>query len=167
MANPTVVLETTLGNITLELDETKAPVSVQNFLDYAKSGHYNGTIFHRVIANFMAQGGGFDAAQRQKPTKAPIQNEAGNGLKNARGTVAMARTSDVNSATSQFFVNLKDNDFLDHTGNAPDAFGYCVFGRVSAGMDVVDAMAQIPVGRNNLSEAYPAKLIAIRKVTIS
>lgn len=167
MANPTVTLETTLGNVTIELDEAKAPITVANFLEYVKSGHYNGTIFHRVIANFMAQGGGFDAAQRQKPTRAAIRNEAGNGLKNLRGTIAMARTSDVNSATAQFFISLKDNDFLDHSGESADEFGYCVFGHVTAGMDVVDAMAQVPVARNNLSEAFPSKLIAIRKATVA
>lgn len=162
MANPQVLLETTKGNITIEVYADKAPVTAANFLEYVKSGHYNGTIFHRVIKNFMAQGGGFDVARRQKPTKAPIANEATNGLKNRRGTLAMARTSDVNSATAQFFINLVDNGFLDHTAPTPDGFGYCVFGHVAEGMDVVDAMAAIPVTANNVSEAFPTQIIAIK-----
>jgi cyclophilin family peptidyl-prolyl cis-trans isomerase len=166
MANPQVLLETNKGNITIELDADKAPITTANFLEYVNSGYYNGTIFHRVIKNFMAQGGGFDVARRQKPTKAAIQNEAGNGLKNKRGTLAMARTSDVNSATSQFFINLIDNTFLDHTAPTSDGFGYCVFAHVTAGMDVVDAIAAVPVTSNNVSEAFPSQVIAIKAAKV-
>lgn len=133
-----VLLKTNQGNITLELDAEKAPITVQNFLTYVEDKHYNGTIFHRVISNFMVQGGGFDTDMRQKPMRAPIQNEAKNGLKNVRGSIAMARTNDVNSATSQFFINVKDNAFLDH---GVRDFGYAVFGSVIAGMDVVDRIS--------------------------
>jgi peptidyl-prolyl cis-trans isomerase A (cyclophilin A) len=138
-----VVLETSLGNIEIELDAQKAPVSVENFLAYVDSGHYDGTVFHRVIPDFMIQGGGFDKSFAQKATRGPIKNEADNGLLNQRGTVAMARTSDVNSATSQFFINLKDNAFLNHGGRD---FGYAVFGKVTSGMDVVDKIAAVPTG---------------------
>ena len=139
-------IETSMGSITLELDEVKAPVTVKNFLDYAKAGHYDGTIFHRVIDGFMIQGGGFTKAMDQKPTKAPIKNEAANGLKNARGTIAMARTMIVDSATSQFFINLVDNSFLDYRGPEPRMFGYAVFGKVTDGMDVVDKIASVKKG---------------------
>ncbi len=166
MANPQVLLETNKGNITIELEADKAPVTVANFLEYVKSGHYNGTIFHRVIRTFMAQGGGFDVARRQKPTRPPIRNEAANGLKNLRGTLAMARTSDVDSATAQFFVNLVDNGFLDHTAPTPEGFGYCVFGKVADGMDVVDAIAAVPVTANNVSEAFPTQIVAIKTAKV-
>ena len=162
MANPKVLLETNKGNITIELDAEKAPKTAANFLAYVASGHYNGTIFHRVIRGFMAQGGGFDVARRQKTAGAPIQNEANNGVKNLRGTLAMARTSDPHSASAQFFVNLVDNGFLDHTAPTPDGWGYCVFGKVVEGMDVVDAMADVPVTSNNVSEAFPSQIIAIK-----
>jgi cyclophilin family peptidyl-prolyl cis-trans isomerase len=135
-----VVLETTLGQIEIELDAQKAPISTANFLAYVDAGHYDGTIFHRVIPGFMIQGGGFDASFKQKSTQGPIKNEFGNGLYNQRGTISMARTSDPNSATSQFFINLKDNDFL----NQPP--GYAVFGKVTAGMDVVDKIAAVQTG---------------------
>ena len=141
-----VVLETSLGNITLELDADKAPLTVANFLSYVDSGHYDGTIFHRVIDGFMIQGGGFTSAMAQKPTAAPIKNEAANGLSNRRGTIAMARTSVVDSATSQFFINVVDNPFLDFRAPTPAAFGYCVFGRVTDGMDVVDRIRKVPTG---------------------
>ena len=143
MANPTVSIQTNKGEITAELFADKAPGSVENFLQYANDGHYNGTIFHRVIPGFMIQGGGFDTAFSQRSTRAPIKNEADNGLKNERGTLAMARTSVVDSATSQFFINLQDNAFLDHGGRD---FGYAVFGKVTGGMDVVDAIATVPTG---------------------
>jgi peptidyl-prolyl cis-trans isomerase A (cyclophilin A) len=140
-ARPVVVLETSLGPIKVALDRDKAPLSVENFLQYVRSGHYDGTIFHRVIPSFMIQGGGFDAGMKQKATKPPIKNEAGNGLKNRRGTLAMARTNDPDSATSQFFINLKDNTALDYgMRNA----GYAVFGEVVEGMDVVDRIAAVP-----------------------
>ena len=138
-----VLMETSMGTITLELDEAKAPETVRNFVDYAKAGHYDGTIFHRVIDGFMIQGGGFTKDMNQKPTRAPIRNEAMNGLKNARGTIAMARTMVVDSATSQFFINLVDNDFLDFTSPTPQGFGYAVFGEVTDGMKVVDAIAKL------------------------
>lgn len=144
--SPMVILETSLGNITLELDAGKAPLTVANFLSYVDSGHYNGTIFHRVIDGFMIQGGGFAPDMVQKPTAAPIKNEAANGLSNRRGTIAMARTSVVDSATSQFFINVVDNSFLDFRAPTPDRFGYCVFGRVTAGMDVVDKIRKVPTG---------------------
>ena len=133
-----VIIKTSLGDITVKLAADKAPLSVANFLAYADAGHYDGTIFHRVIDGFMIQGGGFDRNMNQKPTKAPIKNEAANGLPNKRGTLAMARTAIVDSATSQFFINVKDNAFLDFRAPNPQGFGYCVFGEVVAGMDVVD-----------------------------
>ncbi len=143
-----VKLTTSMGPIVLELDEQKAPATVENFLGYVKSGHYDGTIFHRVISDFMIQGGGFDASYKQKQTRAPVQNEADNGLKNKRGTVAMARTGDPHSATAQFFVNVVDNAFLDHKAKDQQGWGYCVFGRVTEGMDVVDKIKDVPTGAN-------------------
>src|ERR1700757_3663776 len=135
--NPQVLMETSMGTVTIELFKDKAPISVRNFLSYAKEGFYDGTIFHRVIKNFMVQGGGLDENLQQKKTKFAIKNEATNGLKNTRGTLAMARTAVVDSATSQFFINVVDNAFLDNRGKTPDLFGYTVFGQVTAGMDVV------------------------------
>jgi peptidyl-prolyl cis-trans isomerase A (cyclophilin A) len=143
MANPKVLIKTNLGDIEAELDEGKAPLSTANFLQYVKDQHYHGTVFHRVIPGFMVQGGGFDKSFNQKPTRDPIKNEAENGLKNERGTLAMARTGVVDSATSQFFINLKDNSFLDHGSRD---FGYAVFGKVTGGMEVVDKIAQTPTG---------------------
>ncbi len=139
----TVVMKTSFGDITLELDEAKAPVTVKNFLTYAEAGHYDGTIFHRVIDGFMIQGGGFDLKQERRSTTAPIKNEAGNGLKNLRGTIAMARTPVVDSATDQFFINLVDNAFLDHRSADAQGFGYAVFGRVSAGQEVVARIGKV------------------------
>ena len=144
-ANPRVLLTTSRGPVTVELLADRAPETVRNFLEYVDAAFYDGTIFHRVIAGFMIQGGGFTADMRQKSTRPPIRNEAENGVKNTRGTLAMARTADINSATAQFFINLADNAFLDH--GARD-FGYAVFGRVTAGMDVVDAIARVKTGRN-------------------
>lgn len=141
-----VIIKTSMGDITVKLAADKAPLTVANFLNYVDAGHYNGTIFHRVIAGFMIQGGGFDANMRQKPTKAPIKNEAANGLQNKRGTLAMARTAVVDSATSQFFINVVDNGFLDFRAPNPQAFGYCVFGEVVKGMDVVDKIRKTPTG---------------------
>ena len=143
-ANPKVLFKTSQGDITIELYPAKAPVTVQNILDYVEAKFYDGLIFHRVIPNFMIQCGGMDAEMRQKSGNPAIKNEAGNGLKNTRGSVAMARTNVVDSATSQFFINLKDNAFLNHKDNTPEGFGYCVFGKVVAGMDVVDAIAKVP-----------------------
>jgi cyclophilin family peptidyl-prolyl cis-trans isomerase len=153
-----VVLTTSLGEITLELDADKAPITTQNFLSYVDSGHFDGTVFHRVIPDFMIQGGGFTADMKQKPTKAPIQNEAKNGLKNARGTIAMARTNDPNSATAQFFINLKDNDFLDARPGNP---GYAVFGKVASGMDVVDKIAKVRTGSRGGHEDVPIEAVTI------
>jgi cyclophilin family peptidyl-prolyl cis-trans isomerase len=143
---PRVVLATSLGDITLVLNQNKAPVTTDNFLAYVRSGHYRGTVFHRVIPGFMIQGGGFTRDMRQKPTLPPIMNEADNGLKNERGTIAMARTPDPHSASSQFFINLTDNDFLDHTAKTAQGWGYAVFGSVTRGMDVVDAIAEVETG---------------------
>lgn len=139
--NPVVMMETNHGNIKIELFEKEAPISVKNFLDYAKSGFYTGTIFHRVIAGFMIQGGGFTADLDQKPTRAPIKNEADNGLGNLRGTIAMARTGVVDSATAQFFINVVSNDFLNQRNQSQQGYGYAVFGKVIEGMDVVDRIA--------------------------
>ena len=159
-------IETSMGSITLELDAAKAPVTVKNFCDYAKSGHYDGTIFHRVIDGFMIQGGGFTASMDQKTTKDPIKNEATNGLSNARGTIAMARTQVVDSATSQFFINLVDNTFLDHRAPDPRGFGYAVFGKVTDGMDVVDKIAKVKTRSVGYYENVPEEAVTIRKVHI-
>ncbi|HUS24364.1 MAG TPA: peptidylprolyl isomerase [Candidatus Binatia bacterium] len=160
-----VTLDTTQGKIVLELDAAKAPKSTANFVEYARSGHYDGTVFHRIIPGFMAQGGGFGQDYRQKPTRAPIANEGGNGLKNKRGTVAMARTSDPDSATAQFFINLVDNGFLDRS---PGNDGYAVFGKVVEGMDVVDKMAAIPTGRGGpFGTDVPQTPVIIQKATVA
>ena len=160
------VIETSMGTITLELDEAKAPVKVANFAQYAKDGFYDGTIFHRVIDGFMIQGGGFTKDMNQKETRAAIRNEAMNGLKNVRGTIAMARTSVVDSATSQFFINLVDNDFLDFQNPTPQGFGYAVFGRVTDGMDVVDAIAKVRTGNVGYFQNVPAETVTIRKISV-
>ena len=160
-----VLMETSMGTITLALDAAKAPETVRNFVDYAKAGHYDGTIFHRVIDGFMIQGGGFTKDMNQKPTDAPIMNEAMNGLKNLRGTIAMARTMVVDSATSQFFINLVDNPFLDFVSPDPRNFGYAVFGRVVDGMDVVDAIAKVKTGCRGPHQNVPEEEISIKKVT--
>jgi peptidyl-prolyl cis-trans isomerase A (cyclophilin A) len=149
-ANPRVLMQTSLGDIELELDSAKAPISVENFLGYVNSGFYANTVFHRVIKGFMIQGGGFDKDLVQKPTKAQIKNEAGNGLSNKRGTLAYARTNVVNSATSQFFINHKDNAFLDHRDESDAGFGYAVFGKVLKGLDVVDKIAQVQTGAQDV-----------------
>jgi peptidyl-prolyl cis-trans isomerase B (cyclophilin B) len=156
-----------MGTVTLELDSEKAPVTVGNFVKYAKSGHYDGTIFHRVIDGFMIQGGGFTKDMNQKPTEAPIRNEAMNGLKNQRGTIAMARTMEVDSATSQFFINLVNNDFLDFTAPTQRGFGYAVFGKVVDGMEVVDAIAKVKTGFKGPHQNVPEEAIVIRKVVVS
>ena len=156
--NPHVVLTTSYGDIEIELNAEKAPISTQNFLKYVDSGFYNGTQFHRVIPGFMVQGGGFDADMRQKDTNAPIKNEADNGLHNVRGTLAMARTQVRDSATSQFFINHKDNAFLDHSSRD---FGYAVFGKVTRGMDVVDKIAQVPTGNRGMHQNVPREPVLI------
>lgn len=161
-----VTMETSKGVITLELDSEKAPVSVENFVKYAKAGHYDGTIFHRVIPGFMIQGGGFDTDMKQKDTNPPIKIEADNGLKNTKGTVAMARTSDPNSATSQFFINVGDSAFLDHKSPTQQGWGYAVFGRVTDGMDVVEAIEKVKTGNSNGHQDVPLEEVIIQKVTI-
>jgi peptidyl-prolyl cis-trans isomerase A (cyclophilin A) len=153
-----LVFETSLGNFEVELFEKEAPVSSENFLAYVDDGFFDGVIFHRVIPGFMIQGGGFEPGMKQKKTKAPIKNEANNGLKNSRGTLAMARTNDINSATAQFFVNLVDNDFLDHK---PGNYGYAVFGRVESGMEVVDAIAAVKTGNKGGHQNVPTQTVTI------
>jgi peptidyl-prolyl cis-trans isomerase B (cyclophilin B) len=161
-----VLLKTNQGDITLTLDAVKAPKSVANFLQYVKNGHYDGTIFHRVIDNFMIQGGGMTAGMKQKPTGAEIENEANNGLKNERGTVAMARTSDPHSATSQFFINVNDNDFLNHTAQNAQGWGYAVFGKVTDGLDVVDAIRKVKTGSSGFHQDVPTEDVVIEKATV-
>jgi len=157
----TVKLETTMGDVVIELDEEKAPVTVQNFLNYVRDGFYDGTIFHRVIPNFMVQGGGFNDQMMQKMSQDPIQNEADNGLPNDRGSIAMARTQDPNSATAQFFINHNDNTFLNHTAPDVQGWGYCVFGKVSEGMDVVDAIAAVNTTNRDGHGDVPEDVIVI------
>ena len=157
-------MQTTLGKITLELDAAKAPKSVENFLQYARSGQYDGTIFHRVIDGFMIQGGGFTKEMNEKPTKAPIANEAKNGLKNLRGSIAMARRADPHSATAQFFINHRDNPNLDYP--AHDGWGYAVFGKVTEGMDVVDKIAKVKTGNRGMHQNVPVEPVVIESVKI-
>jgi len=159
-------IETSQGVIVAELDSEKAPVTVQNILDYVRDGFYDGTIFHRVIDGFMIQGGGFDAKMEMKDTRPPIKNEAGNGLKNVRGTLAMARTSVVDSATAQFFINLVDNGFLDHKNETPAGFGYAVFGKVVEGLDVVDKIGKVKTGNSRGFQDVPAEHVVLEKVTV-
>ena len=161
-----VLLKTNKGDITLSLDSAKAPKSVANFLQYVKSGHYDGTIFHRVIDNFMIQGGGMEPGMKQKPTGDEIENEANNGLKNERGTIAMARTSDPHSATAQFFINVNDNDFLNHTAPSAQGWGYAAFGKVSDGMDVVDAIRKVKTGNSGFHQDVPNEDVVIEKATV-
>jgi len=159
--SPHVILETTLGTIRLELFADKAPITVENFLRYTRENFYDGTLFHRVIPDFMIQGGGFTSGMAHKKSFPPIQNEAGNGLSNTRGTVAMARTQVVDSATSEFFINLIDNDYLDHQNDSNAGFGYCVFGKVIAGMDVIDKIAEEPTGAFEYFQDVPVRNIEI------
>jgi peptidyl-prolyl cis-trans isomerase B (cyclophilin B) len=161
-----IKMHTNYGVITLELDAAKAPVTVENFLSYAKEGFYDNTIFHRVINGFMIQGGGMMPDMMQKATKAPIKNEADNGLKNDRGTIAMARTNDPHSATAQFFINVKDNGFLNHTSPTPNGWGYCVFGKVTDGMDVVDKIKGIATGNKGFHQDVPLEPVVIEKVEV-
>ena len=163
---PVVELDTSMGAITIELNEEKAPKTVENFLNYVKSGHYDGTIFHRIIDGFMIQGGGMDAEMNEKATNAPVENEADNGLKNDKGTIAMARTQDPHSATSQFFVNVKDNDFLNHSGKNMQGWGYTVFGKVTSGMDVIEKMRGVPTGRFGMHADVPKEPVVINSATI-
>ena len=164
---PIVNLKTNVGTIVLQLNVEKAPKTVANFLDYVNEGFYDGTIFHRVISGFMIQGGGFTQDFKQKETRDPVQNEANNGLKNMRGTVAMARTSDPHSATAQFFINVVDNSFLDHTATTPSGWGYAVFGKVIDGMDIVDKIRKIETGRGGpFWRDFPQELILIEKIFV-
>jgi peptidyl-prolyl cis-trans isomerase B (cyclophilin B) len=164
--NPQVKLTTTMGDIVLELYPDKAPATVANFLQYVKDGFYDGTVFHRVISGFMIQGGGMDANLKQKATRAPIKNEADNGLKNEPYTVAMARTQDPNSASSQFFINVADNQFLNHKDKTVPGWGYAVFGRVIQGQDVVDKIKAVPTGRQGMYDDVPTAAVTITKAAI-
>ncbi len=159
----TVELQTTAGVIRIELDEAKAPATVANFLDYVKCGHYDGTVFHRVIKGFMIQGGGFEAGMKQKPTKEPVTNEANNGLKNDRYTIAMARTSDPHSASAQFFINGTDNDFLNFKSESPSGWGYAVFGKVVAGTEVIDQLEKFKNGHKGFHDDVPLEDVVITK----
>jgi cyclophilin family peptidyl-prolyl cis-trans isomerase len=164
--NAVAVISTSMGDITIELFNDRAPVSVENFVQYAAEGFYSDTVFHRVRAGFMIQGGGYTPSLAEKPTRGPIQNEATNGLRNARGTVAMARMATLRSATSQFYINVVDNRMLDHTGYSPDEFGYAVFGRVLSGMDVVDRIAASPTHSTGGMDDVPVEPVIIRSVRI-
>lgn len=160
-ANPVVEMRTSMGTVVLELYPDKAPRTVENFLAYVRDGFYDGTVFHRVIDGFMVQGGGFDKAMKEKPTRPPVQNEAGNGLANERGTIAMARTPDPHSASAQFFINLKDNDFLNFRNATPQGFGYCVFGKVTKGMEIVQAISRVPKSHAGMHDDVPRTPIVI------
>ena len=166
MANPTATCETSLGNFDVELFPNEAPISAANFEQYAADGHFDSTIFHRVIPNFMVQGGGFEVGMKQKATDAQIQNEANNGLKNKHYTLAMARTSDPHSATAQFFINTKDNGFLDFKSKTPQGYGYAVFGKVIDGMDVVDKIKAVKTSRKGYHEDVPVEDVIIEKAEI-
>ncbi len=161
-----IKMQTNHGTITLELDAEKAPVTVENFERYVREGHYDGTIFHRVINGFMIQGGGMSSGMVEKPTHEPIKNEADNGLSNERGTIAMARTMEPHSASAQFFINVKDNTFLNHSAPTPDGWGYCVFGRVVEGMDVVDKIKEVQTGSHGFHQDVPVEEVVIEKAEI-
>ncbi|HMC17078.1 MAG TPA: peptidylprolyl isomerase [Albitalea sp.] len=161
-----VKLATSAGDIVIELDAAKAPKTVENFVQYVKSGQFNGTVFHRVIPNFMIQGGGFEAGMKQKPTDAPLRNEANNGLKNEHYTLAMARTSDPHSASSQFFINTKDNDFLNFKSESASGWGYAVFGKVIEGKDVVDAIEGVKTGRKGFHDDVPLEDVVIERAVV-
>jgi peptidyl-prolyl cis-trans isomerase B (cyclophilin B) len=161
-----VQMQTSKGTIVLELDEEKAPITVANFAEYARAGFYDGTIFHRVIPGFMIQGGGFEAGMTQKAVRDSIKNEADNGLKNDLGTIAMARTPDPDSATAQFFINAKDNGFLDFTAPNPQGWGYCVFGKVTEGLDVVQTIEKVATGNSGGHQDVPVEDVVIEKVTV-
>lgn len=166
MQSEQVKMQTSHGEMLIELDTDAAPITVKNFLAYVNDGFYDGTIFHRVISGFMIQGGGMTKDMKEKPNKAPIVNEASNGLKNLRGTLAMARTSDPNSATSQFFINHKDNDFLDYKGPTPDRIGYAVFGKVVEGLDVLDKIAAVKTQRHGYHDDVPAEPVEILSMKV-
>ncbi|WP_118179175.1 peptidylprolyl isomerase [Paraburkholderia phosphatilytica] len=161
-----VELHTNHGIIKIELDAEKAPKTVENFLAYVKKGHYDGTVFHRVIDGFMIQGGGFEAGMKQKPTDAPIENEANNGLKNVHGSLAMARTNDPHSATAQFFINVNDNDFLNHSSPTPQGWGYAVFGKVVEGLEVLDSIRRVKTGSKGFHQDVPVDDVVIEKAVV-
>lgn len=161
-----VILHTSMGDIKLELNKEKAPVTVENFVGYVNDGHYNGTVFHRVIDGFMIQGGGFDKDMQQKPTKEPIKNEANNGLKNDAGTIAMARTQEPHSASAQFFINVKSNDFLNFSGETMQGWGYAVFGKVVDGMDVVEQIKSVKTGRHGFHQDVPMEPVIIETAEV-
>ena len=161
-----VTFHTSMGDITIEVDHDKAPKTAENFVQYAEDGFYNGTIFHRIIPNFVVQGGGLEPGMENKPTRDPIENEADNGLKNLKGTLSMARTMDPNSATSQFFINLKDNDFLDHTSKDMQGWGYAVFGKIVAGMDVVENMAKVETTSRRGHQDVPVNDIMVERTSV-
>ena len=163
----TVEMTTNKGTIRIELDDAKAPATVANFLDYVAKGHYDGTIFHRVIKDFMIQGGGFDSGMNQKRTNAPIKNEANNGLKNDKYTLAMARTNAPHSATAQFFINVKDNDFLNHTGATQQGWGYCVFGKVTEGQEVIDRIKKVRTGSKAGHQDVPIEDVVIERAEVA
>jgi peptidyl-prolyl cis-trans isomerase B (cyclophilin B) len=163
----TVEMETSAGTMRIELDDERAPLSARNFLDYVRKGHYDGTVFHRVIKGFMLQGGGFEVGMKQKPTQAPIKNEANNGLKNKRYTLAMARTNDPHSATAQFFINTVDNAFLDFKAENASGWGYAVFGKVVGGTEVVDAIEKVATGRKGFHDDVPVDDVVILKATVA
>jgi cyclophilin family peptidyl-prolyl cis-trans isomerase len=164
---PVVLLETSMGDIKVELYPDKAPITVKNFLAYVNEGHYDGLVFHRVIRGFMIQGGGFTPDMKEKrPAHPPIRNEAGNGLRNERGTIAMARTSMVDSASAQFFINVVNNDFLNHKNETPQGFGYAVFGKVMEGMDIVDKIRNVPTGSVKMFQDVPREPVTIRKASV-
>lgn len=164
--SPVVLMATSKGNIRIELDAQNAPITTKNFLDYANDGHYDGLIFHRVIPGFMIQGGGMDEQMKEKTGKAPIKNEAANGLKNKLGTIAMARTNVVDSATSQFFINVKDNEFLNHRSPSPAEYGYAVFGQVIEGLDVVQSIEKVKTGSRGHHDDVPVEAVVIKSVTL-
>jgi cyclophilin family peptidyl-prolyl cis-trans isomerase len=164
--NPVVLISTSKGDIRIELDPERAPLTTQNFIDYVNGGHYDGLIFHRVIPGFMIQGGGMDAKMGEKKTKAPIKNEAANGLKNKTGSIAMARTNVIDSATSQFFINVKDNDFLNHRSPSPAEFGYAVFGQVIEGMDIVHAIEKVQTGSRGHHDDVPVEVVVINSAKV-
>lgn len=161
-----ITMRTTFGDIKLELDAERAPATVANFLTYARSGHYDGTIFHRIIDNFMVQGGGFDTDMNQRPTRDPIENEADNGLENRFGTIAMARTMDPHSATAQFFINVKDNDFLNHSGKTAQGWGYTVFGKVVGGEDVLEKIRTVPTTSRGGHQDVPSDAVIIESISV-
>ncbi len=162
-----VDLDTSKGTIQLELDDEKAPLTVKNFITNVENGHFDGTVFHRVIKGFMVQGGGFEPGMKQKPSDAPVENEANNGLKNVRGSVAMARTNDPHSATAQFFINVSDNDFLNHSAPTPQGWGYCVFAEVVDGLDVLDAIRKVKTGNKGGHQDVPTDDVIIEKAVVT